>query len=153
MSVELIVPRQKDIEAMKGKIRASDREEIWSAYHAGAYEELITSCVRARYKWGIRSDKGMVAIFGVTRIPGEKKIAVPWFIGTNLINKHKKFVAKTLRETLGFLMESFVFLFNYVSEKNKVSLRFLRRLGFKIEPPEPFGCEGENYHFAWIART
>lgn len=44
------------------------------------------------------------------------------------------------------LAAPFALLTNYVDARNAVSIRWLRWLGFEIEPAAPFGIHGLPFH-------
>lgn len=50
------------------------------------------------------------------------------------------------RKYLSSLLERYDMLFNYVDARHTASIRWLRRLGFSMEPAAPFGVDGVPFH-------
>lgn len=72
-----------------------------------------------------------------------------WLFGTNLLTASQREVRSSVRfsrEWVRLQARRFGQLFNYVWSGNAISLRWLRWLGFTIEPSRPMGLAGASFH-------
>lgn len=90
-------------------------------------------CHSSRW-WCITIDDRVEGAFGVAPILEASGAGAPWFLSTHAVFQGealKRFVNESPKY-LSQICQGYTFLFNYVSEHNHKSLRFLRRLGFSL---------------------
>lgn len=71
-----------------------------------------------------------VGIFGVCKI--NDSCGIPWLLGTDKLTANKKEFYQKSKEYLNTFMTNFKVLFNYVDERNKTSIKWLKSLGFEF---------------------
>jgi hypothetical protein len=91
-------------------------------------------------------DGELMCMFGVMPIDLMGNAAVPWLIGTTTLDRFPGALTRGARTYLAQVEQQYPRLFNYVDERNAPSVKWLRRLGFTIDPPASFGVEGLPFH-------
>lgn len=87
-----------------------------------------------------------VAIFGVAHLTPISDIGYPWMLGTDDVQKHARRLLPHAGGKLDILAARYKHLRNYVHAANTVSIRWLRRMGFTIHDPAPYGVSGDMFH-------
>jgi hypothetical protein len=88
----------------------------------------------------------LLLLFGVVAPDPLTPTAVPWALGApgagRLLATHGAAVSAYLDR----VRRSFPHLVNMVDARNTPALRWIRRAGFRVHPPEPFGVAGLPFH-------
>lgn len=132
-----------DAETLFANLRASDRDEC-AAYGGDTLEMIRSSVARSVLCWTGIVDGELAAIIGVTRLTDT--VGVPWMLGTPVLDRHARVLVRRTPEYIARMLAAFPYLLNYVHAKNTTSVRWLRRLGFTLSAPEPFGPFSEPFH-------
>lgn len=69
-------------------------------------------------------------------------VGIPWMLGTHDLDRHSRLFVLHGKRCVATLLESFERLENYVDARNHKSIRWLRRMGFEIHDPAPYGASG-----------
>lgn len=134
-----------DIGLLFANMRASDRAEC-EAYGVPVYETIRSSAARSLLCWTGLIDGELAAIIGVTPFDVLGGVGTPWMLGTPVLDRHSRILVRRTPEYIAHMLAAFPHLVNYVHAKNTTSVRWLRRLGFTLHEPEPFGPFGEPFH-------
>lgn len=136
-----------DTAVLIANLRASDLAEC-QAYGRGDIAEGIESSVRRSVLcWTALIDGDLAAILGVAPINMLTGIGSPWMLGTPVLDQHQRVLVRRTPEYIGKMLTAFPHLVNFVHAKNSTSVRWLRRLGFTLREPAPFGALGEPFHY------
>lgn len=133
-----------DIDELIANLRPADREEAeayglpdWqNALRAGAAQSILL--------WAARDDDGLVAVFGVTSI--DERRGSPWMMATPAFDRHHRDLVREVPPYLERMLAVFPNLSNFVFAGNETSIRWLKRIGFHVEPAEPCGALGKLFH-------
>ena len=130
-------------------MRPADRAEVWAAGHRTPHEALeravgLSTVIRMGHADG---EPGAIWGVGPASLLGET--GVPWLLGTGLIERHAKLFLRGCPGALDDLQRDFVVLRNLVDARNRLSIRWLRWLGFTIEPAVPHGPDRLPFHPFW----
>ena len=136
-------PTAEDVEYLADNLRQQDRDEVlaWSGRSniAAILHESITMsplCVAVE-KYG-----RLLCIGGAARRSLLSSVGTPWMLGTDeLSNEGRLFVAHG-RRCINELLTVFDGLENYVDARNLKSIVWLRRMGFAVHDPLPYGYAG-----------
>jgi hypothetical protein len=91
-----------------------------------------------------------VAMFGVVPASILSGIGAPWMVGAVDLEQHQFWFAKSSRPCVQRMQREFNVLANWVDNRNTLSKRWLRWLGFHVGQPQPFGSGGEPFcPFVW----
>ena len=135
--VQIITPTKEHTKDLAPRLRPEDIIEITVASPELELEEILNLCVETSTDSYavVDEDDGCVAIFGVRDM--DKDSGIPWFLSCDLFfTKYKKRFIKEGPEFLKKLFGSKKHLYNYVSQDNTRSQRWLQSLGFTIHKQE-----------------
>lgn len=122
---------RKDIALLHHAVREQDRTEIWHSHGMTPQEGLEFSFDGAVEAHSIISDEGnVIGMFGVGEV--SPRIGVPWLLATDELPKvQRQFLPESLK-WVERVNDRYDLLFNYVYAGNKVSIRWLKWLGFSF---------------------
>lgn len=136
-----------DAERLYANLRAADRAEC-EAYGERDLEAVLRSSVeRSVLCWTGIVNGELAAILGVTPLSILSGIGSPWMLGTEVLDRHSRILIRHTPQYIARMLEAFPHLVNFVHTKNTTSVRWLRRLGFVLHDPVPYGARGELFHF------
>lgn len=141
---------RKDVAQMADEMRDADRLECCMMVGPGytlqrALEmsvdcSFITRCVYDQYGQ-------LLTMFGLSSVNGVLDDAGnPWMVSTPAIRKYARDLMKTTPEVLEEFLSIHPVLVNFVHENNMLSKRWLRRVGFELFEPVPYGPYNAPFH-------
>lgn len=133
-----------DVEALLKGMRACDREEVRAMVGDGYEDWLRETIPQSELLWAGMYGGEFGSILGASEI--EPGIGSPWLLATDVADKNPAAVLECGMTYVPKMLERFPRLFNYVDARNKKSIRWLKRIGFTILPPEPVGSAGALFH-------
>lgn len=145
IKVEIRDATLHDVLALSRNLRDADRREM-DAYGEGhkPHIALADSAARSTHCWAGFIDNRLACVFGVTEL--EPRVGSPWMMGTPVLDDHARVLAKATPLYIARMLASFPHLVNYVHTENDVSIRWLKRIGFTVHDPVPYGAPGEMFH-------
>ena len=139
-------PSAGDIDALVADMRPLDRQEVEASSGAGWRRELEHGLATSVLPFAAEDDDGLAALFGVKPLGLLSDAGQPWMLGTTRMAAHGRSLGLISRRYIAEASRSFALLTNYVDARNAPSIRFLRWLGFTIEPARPFGAGRLPFH-------
>lgn len=133
-----------DVDALVARMRQADRDECAAAGVTQIGFVVHWQVASAEMCWSAHDEQGLVSVFGASEIADG--VGSPWMLATDLFDKHRRDLVREVPPYLGRMLERFPRLINFVYEKNAVSIRWLKRIGFQVEPAIPFGPLGSLFH-------
>ena len=130
-------------------MRVADRQEIWAAGHRTPIQALERAARLSNQVWVGCAAGEPGAVWGVAPASLLGETGIPWLLGTDLIERHAVAFLRGCRGALDDLQRGFLVLRNLVDARNGLALRWLRWLGFTIEPAVSHGPEGLPFHPFW----
>jgi len=85
-------------------------------------------------------------MFGISRMGELSMIGVPWLLSSKSLPKHAKAFLRRNKEYIDEELGNFGLLMNYVDARNKVSIRWLKWLGFSFDEAAPYGMDQRPFH-------
>lgn len=151
-----VVPATQElVNAMKGKIRKSDKQEVWAASHMDINEALDLS-FRSSETAVVKLFNGIpVAVSGVTRPYLLSNNGIIWMLATeDFENKTVQISAgRKCRVFVEEMLQSFKELYNYIDVRNTVTLKWLKWIGAEFDEPKPYGPDNMLFRKFYIRRT
>ena len=86
------------------------------------------------------------AILGLVVVSDLTGTGVPWLLGTDLAVSNKRVFLKHSAKGIAQMIQRCPFLYNHVHSANRVSVRWLKFMGFTIHKPEPHGMNNAMFH-------
>ena len=153
MSVIDVIPATVDhARALAPRMRAADAAEVWASGRLSPLEALERSLALSPMAWVGMVDGEPACIFGAASASLLGGEGVPWLLGSDLIERHQRAFLRRNREYVRQMQAAFPVLRNMVDARNEVSIRWLRWLGFTIEPAVRWGAAGMPFHPFWMTR-
>lgn len=120
-----------DILPIASHMRESDRLEMLASHGVVPYDGLRLSFGNTPSPWTIWVDDQQAAMLGVVPVSETLRTGLVWLLGTDLIEAHYISFLRHSVEIMDALMEDYLSLFNYVDDRNRVSIRWLKWCGFQ----------------------
>lgn len=148
----LLEPTSSLLSAVAKTMRMRDQVEVWRSSQRSPIEAL-TSAVELSgvdYSRVVVVDGMILGAYGVVDLG--QGMGSPWALGTTATDLRKIDVVKIAWEFMLALEREFDYLSVWVDHSNKPSCRLLKRLGFTLSEPEPYGklkfpfCHAERIH-------
>lgn len=124
-------PSKKDeVYELAPKLRQQDKDEVWASSGATPEEALLVSFESSDEVNTIYAPDGeAIGMFGVADTP-DPNMGVPWLLASpRLPEISREFIPQSI-EWVKRMNKKYPLLVNYVDQRNTVSIRWLRMLGF-----------------------
>jgi hypothetical protein len=129
------------------RMRECDKKEIWLAGHLKPLECLVSAYNQSTAVWLVNGRAE--AVYGVTAHTILGSRGIPWMLATDVVQRVPRLFLRSSRICFATMMHDFDYLENYVLSENKTSVKWLKWLGFTIEPSEPYGVEKKLFNRFW----
>lgn len=130
------------------KLRVRDYEEAVAAGGDNVLATLTDAITRsAGMCWVAENNQdGAVLLLGCAPVEGVEGLGSPWLVGTKPADRYPGALTKIAKRHIAIMLKTYSALLNFVDARNDASVRWLAFLGFKIDPPTPYGVEGRPFH-------
>ena len=135
-----------DLERIAANMDPADAAEVWATAHLTPAQALVASAAASRDPVVGKVDGEPICAFGVGQRTILDDVGVPWLLGTPEIRKHKRVFLGASKRWVDAQAERFRTLENFVDSRHTRAVKWLRWLGFAIEPAQPFGPDGVPFH-------
>ena len=151
MPVKVRFARAADVDTIEPWLRAADRAELVAASGPDVPGQLREAVDLSRGRLGqmafVAEHEGeVIALFGFVPVSALSGTAHPWLVGTPGLARVPGMLNRLSRSYCSAVLGEYPLLFNYVDARNIASIAWLKRLGFSVGAPEPFGVEGLPFH-------
>jgi hypothetical protein len=143
---EIIVPTVQHVKFVAYNMRRADRDEVHALSGWTPEKALIHSVEHSEMVFCAIHDGFPAVIWGVGVPTILYREGMPWLMGTPVIERNAKRFLRLSRLWVDEILDRFGPLYNVVDARNHVSIRWLRWLGFTIDPPVPLGFQGLPFH-------
>ncbi len=151
--IKIVPPTQELVEAIAADMREADRVEVWASNHHTPLESLEKGWHMSDFAAVAVDEDGVaLAMFGLVRRSILTDVGVAWALASNEAMKHRSGFLKMAIPVRDEMLTICPHLCNMVHGKNKRSIQWLKRLGFTIDDPVPYGPDGELFHRLHIER-
>ncbi len=145
--VKFGAPTKEAIQFIADNMRAEDIIEVYAAGRHTPIEALEMSMKNSRRSVVVYdNDDVPLAILCIVLRDFLSGVGVPWLLSTEQALKHKRQFLELSPPVIQEMLDMCPKLVNYVHADNKLSIRWLRWLGFTIEDPKPAGPSKELFH-------
>lgn len=154
MSVEVkfLKPTIELIEAIAADMRQADIDEIWASNHHTPIEALMIGWELSDRAVIVTVNNEPCVMIGLVIRDILSGNGIPWLLGTENALKYKRHFLIQVPAIINEMLNICPVLFNYVHVKNKISINWLKRIGFILDKPLPYGCDNELFHKFHIER-
>lgn len=151
--VNYVKPTVELVEEIAKNMRQADIDEVWASDNFTPLEALMSSWEHSKYTTVITVNDEACVMMGLVMRDILSGHGVPWVLGTDNALKYKRGFFTEAPAIMDQMLNICPLLHNYVHCKNKISIRWLKRIGFTMCEPEPYGVEQELFHKFYIERT
>lgn len=139
---------EEDVVYLSPRLRDVDRLEIKFISGNSAEKSILFGFQYSdKCLVGTANDEP-ICIFGVKNYSSLSDRGIIWMLGTAEVSNHSIRFLRECKSQLNFMISDMRYLENWVYCENKVTIRWLKWLGFKVESPKPVGLNGELFcHF------
>lgn len=141
--IEIIQATQAHVQSIQ--LRQTDVEEIMATSGREPAEALAACVAASTESWCGLVDGKPIALFGVGPLNILNGMGSPWMVGSDLLNEHAFELLRKSRPWVEQMHRLYPVLFNLVDERNVISRRWLRWLGFSFYKPIRYGVEGRMF--------
>lgn len=128
-------------------MRQADIDEIWAQSMARPLKGLQFGVKMSTSCWTIMRDENEpVSIFGVGAISMIGGRGAPWLLSTDNVLKLSIPFLKGCKDYVNLMLDQFPKLENMIDARNKVSIRWLKWMGFDILDAKPSGPFQVPFH-------
>lgn len=127
-------------------MRPEDRAEIWSASRSTPMQALVDTVQVSRDTKVAVSGRVPMCIFGCAQTTPLSGWAAPWALGTPEVERNAAWFLKASKTVVAGWRQEYRVLRNFVHAENRLSVRWLRWLGFELDPAEPIGYDDALFH-------
>lgn len=151
--VKFIKPEYESMKHVADNMRQADVDEVWFSHHKSPIESLMSGWESPGYSVIVTINKEPCAMLGVAINGIITGIGTPWLLSTEKALKYKRCFLTLVPDVIDEMLSVCPTLCNFVHVENKVSIRWLKRIGFKFDEPKPYGIEKKMFHKFYIERV
>jgi hypothetical protein len=145
--VEFRAVEPEDVVELVVKMRQADITELAALGMQDFVKAVRDSVQGSAFCKTVTVDGALACIFGVYPAAGLfDPDALPWMLGTDLVARHQRVLMRRCRPYIQGMLRAYPHLFNYVHAENYRAVRWLKCVGFTLQPPAPFGPLGALFH-------
>lgn len=143
---------QEMVNSMKGKFRSIDRMEVRAMSNKDIDISVQEAFEKSELCWCVFLKDEPVIVFGVTNYSLLSLRGSVWLLGTDKMRLLKTSIGKKSKYFVGKMFDHFDYLENWVDKRNKLSIKWLKWIGFNIDPAKSVGHEGRPFHHFWLEK-
>lgn len=130
--IVVVQARPAHVRSIAKRMRQADRDEVFAASGRSPGAALAYSLRKSSHAWTALIDGRPEVMFGVGDLNVLARVGAPWLLGTDAVERH---YVTFLRRSVDFrqqLSRRYTLLTNFVDERNHMSIRWLKWLGFSF---------------------
>ncbi|MEW8025545.1 MAG: hypothetical protein AB2777_21100 [Candidatus Thiodiazotropha endolucinida] len=134
-----------DIDELLADLRQADADEMEALSFSDPHTTIAQSIALSPKAYTLRVEGELVCIFGVGMLSMIGPEGVPWLLGTNAIKRHRRLFLELSKPISTHLLSKYAHLRQLVDVRNRLSVRWLKWLGFDFNGPVEAGRNGELF--------
>lgn len=152
---EFTQPTDDGIEYIAENLRQADREEGFATFGHCRHLDGVRVSIAASHDvvMAVTAYGEPTALIGVATVSFLYNIGCPWMLATDRAYDYRRAFIECGRTYTQAMLGEYDSLANHVDARNTRSVAWLQRMGFTIEPAEPFGALGLPFHPFHIERS
>lgn len=152
--VEFVPVTPEGLNHIADNMRDADAAEVWASNRFTPRGALRVSVKASDYNTMVLGDGEPIAVLGLRVHDILTGTGVPWLLGTEVAaTKYRRYFLTQSKDIIGDMLTVCPKLFNYVHDENTVSIEWLKWLGFEMDDPQPYGCEGELFRKFYLEKN
>lgn len=151
--IQVVAAKAWHVRRVARLMRQADRDEVFAASGKTPVQSLTFSLRHSRVAWTVLVDGKPEVIFGLADMNVLAGVGAPWLLGTDAVTRHSTAFLRGSVEWRGQLLARYPTLRNLVDDRNAVSKRWLKWLGFTLSSPIPIGHDGAAFRLFELRRS
>lgn len=131
-------------------MRRSDREEVLASHGHSPVDAAVQSVMSSRFAYCGLADGVPFYLFGLRDGTAVHPVGSVWGLGTDQVARHAKSFWPASVNFIAFCRGHVERLENHVDVRNRISIAWLKRLGFRFDEPAPYGKAGLPFMRFWM---
>lgn len=131
--------------AMAPRVRKAEQLEVADSHGMPMVQALRRDLEASISAWSWLVDGEPACMFGLVPSRTALGSAFPWFLSTDVVEKHAGYFARGCRTGLAEMLERHPRLFGMVDARYALSIRWLLWMGARVGEPRPWGVAGELF--------
>ena len=145
-SVEIVPARPEHVALLAPVTREADRQEVWASSRSTPEQALVKGLAVSSRAWTVFFNGEVAAMWGVSPAAILSSTGVPWLLSSPAVDRHPVTFLRGSRALVDDLHDGYPVLRNYVDARYERCIRWLRWLGFAVEPAVPVGPARLPFH-------
>ena len=133
--VKFVAPTTKRLRYIADHMRDEDVAEVWASNNHTPWESIDVSMSMTDWAVVIEANGIPLAVLGLRRANMLTGSGVPWLLSSEDALDHKRSFLELTGPVIQEMLDKCPRLVNYVHVENKLSVRWLKWLGFKLDDP------------------
>jgi len=150
--IEVVPAKATHVRRVAKLMRRADRDEVFAASGYSPVQSLAFSLRKSSAAWCVLVDGRPEILFGVADLNVLAGVAAPWLLGTDAVTAHRRAFLRGSVAWRGKLLIRYEVLRNLVDDRNAISKRWLKWLGFTLSDAVPIGHEGAAFRLFELRR-
>lgn len=150
MLVKYVEPTDILLQYVADNMRAADALECKLMSGTSPIDALKNGAKFSHYCSVVVIDNIPCAVAGLVVVNMLGGVGVPWLLATDDAVKNRRVFIKNCKQGVQDMLKICPNLMNLVHAENKLSIRWLKWMGFTIMPSEPVGKDGAPFHKFYI---
>lgn len=141
--------KKEDAAVLAMKIRDSDYRELQAVHGLDVdVKKVIETALDVSEEAIVAENHAgeLILIFGISVFNKEHNVGCPWLLGTDQATKLARELLMDGRMISHGWASNFNYLINFVDARNETSIRWLKRIGYRIHEPIKFGISQMPFH-------
>jgi len=144
--IEFVKPTEAAIRLIAADMRDADAAEVWASHCQTPIDALMKGWELSDLSVVVECDGVPCTMLGLVIDNVLTGSGTPWLLSSNHALKYKREFLIQSPPVIEQMLDVCPRLSNYVHAKNRVSIRWLKWLGFTIDEAVPVGISKEPFH-------
>lgn len=137
----------RQVDYVSTHLREEDFNEVFASTGRSPHYAVRSGWDMSSRRWMVfDGNANPVAVLGVRPAEMYSPIGIPWLLGTEGLDKMKRFFLKMSKPIIEEMKIGFEILINFVDARYTKAVRWLRWCGFIVDEPVLFGALNLPYH-------
>ena len=151
--VKFVKPTDELVEFIAVNMRQADADEVWASNRHLPYEALMKGWKSSHSSVVVTVNNEPCVMLGLVIRDILSGSGVPWLLGTEGALKYKRHFLTQVPAVIDEMLTICQRLCNYVLIENKISIIWLKHIGFTVDNPSSYGVAGELFHRFHLERA
>lgn len=135
VAVKYVRPSDDALRYIAENMREGDAAELRAAGCDDFLETLHSGVEKATHSAVAKIEGEPVCVFGVAEHNRLTRTGIPWMLSAGRIEQYKRAILEQSPSVVAEMRGVYPRLFNYVHAENRISVRWLKWLGFELDAP------------------